>query len=194
MNDDGPKSRLTSSFRLSFTIGFRSSATNAWDRIGLETSAATRTSQYTRFGTSVPRCNHVRFRWIFEYSRFKRLCSGCRRYSGWVTEARRRHEAEWQESLETGSVRSLSRSFYDSFAKGDCSGSVAVQVNRKLQLLALPLPLPLLCAVFVQGLLLTFLIIVYSFAPRPLCKGGSAGGYGALCGEFSTPSYVCLPL
>ncbi|CAM9549549.1 unnamed protein product [Scytosiphon promiscuus] len=45
------------------------------------------------------------------------------RYSGWLAEARRRNEDEWQESLENESVRSLSRSFYDSFSKGCCSGS-----------------------------------------------------------------------
>lgn len=51
-----------------------------------------------------------------------------RRYSGWMAEATRRNEDEWHESLESQSVRSLSRSFYDSFAKGLCSGSIAGMV------------------------------------------------------------------
>eukprot|EP00903_Cladosiphon_okamuranus_P011664 g10971.t1 len=47
------------------------------------------------------------------------------RYSGWMTEAKRRNEDDWNESLENESVCSLSRAFYDSYAKGHCSGSVA---------------------------------------------------------------------
>lgn len=51
------------------------------------------------------------------------------RYSGWMMEAKRRNEDEWHESLESESVRSLSRSFYDSFAMGHCSGSVSGKVS-----------------------------------------------------------------
>lgn len=58
------------------------------------------------------------------------MCFSCR-YSGWVAEARRRNEVEWQESLENESVRSLSRSFYDSFSKGCCSGGVAGKVRKR---------------------------------------------------------------
>ncbi|CBN79097.1 hypothetical protein Esi_0176_0057 [Ectocarpus siliculosus] len=57
------------------------------------------------------------------YRRLARVVS--ERYLEWVTEARRKNEEDWQESLESESVHSLSRSFYDSFAKGNCSGSIA---------------------------------------------------------------------
>ncbi|CAM9665779.1 unnamed protein product [Ectocarpus fasciculatus] len=57
------------------------------------------------------------------YRRLARVVS--ERYLEWVTEARRKNEDDWQESLESESVHSLSRSFYDNFAKGNCSGSVA---------------------------------------------------------------------
>ncbi|CAM9985890.1 unnamed protein product, partial [Ectocarpus sp. 13 AM-2016] len=57
------------------------------------------------------------------YRRLARVVS--ERYLEWVTEARRKNEDDWQESLESESVHSLSRAFYDSFAKGNCSGSVA---------------------------------------------------------------------
>ncbi|CAM9556079.1 unnamed protein product [Ectocarpus sp. 12 AP-2014] len=57
------------------------------------------------------------------YRRLARVVS--ERYLEWVTEARRKDEDDWQESLESESVHSLSRAFYDSFAKGNCSGSVA---------------------------------------------------------------------
>eukprot|EP00752_Nemacystus_decipiens_P002077 g1988.t1 len=46
------------------------------------------------------------------------------RYSGWMTDAKRRNEHDWHESLENESVRSLSKPFYDSYAKGNCSESV----------------------------------------------------------------------
>ncbi|CAM9986920.1 unnamed protein product, partial [Ectocarpus sp. 8 AP-2014] len=58
------------------------------------------------------------------YRRLARVVSESR-YLEWVMEARRKNEDDWQESLESGSVHSLSRSFYDSFVKGNCSGSVA---------------------------------------------------------------------
>lgn len=48
-----------------------------------------------------------------------------------MTEARRRNEEDWQDSFENESVQSLSRSFYDSFAKGHFSGSVAGKVRVK---------------------------------------------------------------
>lgn len=48
-----------------------------------------------------------------------------------MTEARRRNEEDWQDSLDTESVQSLSRSFYESFAKGNFSGSVAGKVKEK---------------------------------------------------------------
>lgn len=49
-----------------------------------------------------------------------------------MTEARRHHDDDWHESFENGLVRSLSRSFYDSYAKGHCSGSVAGKVTRSI--------------------------------------------------------------
>lgn len=55
------------------------------------------------------------------------------RYSGWMTEAKRRNEDDWHESLDNESVCSLSRLFYDSYAKGHCSGSVAGKVSRSIQ-------------------------------------------------------------
>ncbi|CAM9847508.1 unnamed protein product [Ectocarpus sp. 4 AP-2014] len=61
------------------------------------------------------------------YRRLARVVS--ERYLEWVTEARRKNEDDWQDSLESESVHSLSRSFYDSFAKGNCSGSVAGKVS-----------------------------------------------------------------
>lgn len=49
-----------------------------------------------------------------------------------MTEAKRRNEDDWHESLENESVRYLSRSFYNSFAKGHCSGSVAGKVGEHI--------------------------------------------------------------
>lgn len=55
------------------------------------------------------------------------------RYSAWMTDAKRRNEDDWHESLENELVRSLSRPFYDSYAKGNCSGSVAGKASRTAQ-------------------------------------------------------------
>ena len=86
-----------------------------------------------------------------------------------MTDAKQRNQHDWHESLDNKMVRSLSRPFYDSYAKGNCSGSVAGKASRSFQVDRVSTVL-VTDINAISILLLTYATIAHILHPRDIRK------------------------